>query len=130
MKKFLLSAILSLVTVSGFAETDYFMTTQLKFYNGYDWVWSPGGDGIAVAVNYGTSTISINSQKFQIFSLFNDSPWHWNQSGHREFTANAYDEDGHQCYIRIVERNDDEGPLQMYFHYSNVNYVYSMFPVQ
>lgn len=127
MKRFLFIICSLLFAVNTFADNSTisgYTTDCLIWNNGY-WV-SIGNDGYGIDITINYNTIVINSNKFQIFHLYNVSNWYRNKDGHNQFTADAYDEDHSKCRIRVVERNDIEAPIQIYFHYNNISYVYNV----
>lgn len=103
-------------------------TSDCMVWNGSRWESIRNGAGINVEII--NNVIYIHSGKEQRFVLYNTSSTHKNKSGHDEITAKARDEDGVYCDVRIVFRDDIEAPLQIYFHFSNISYVYNIILTQ
>lgn len=103
-------------------------TSDCMVWNGSR--WESIGNGAGINVEIINNVIYIHSGKEQRFVLYNTSSTHKNKSGHDEITAKAIDEDGVYCDVRIVFRDDIEAPLQIYFHFSNISYVYNIILTQ
>jgi len=84
------------------------------------------GNGAGIRITISTNRVVVYSARTQTFVMYNVSDWHTNSSGHQQFTADAIDNDGSTCRVRTVQRDDIEAPLQIYFHYSNITYVYNV----
>lgn len=103
-------------------------TSDCMVWNGSR--WESIRNGACINVEIINNVIYIHSGKEQRFVLYNTSSTHKNKSGHDEITAKARDEDGVYCDVRIVFRDDIEAPLQIYFHFSNISYVYNIILTQ
>lgn len=105
-------------------------TTDCMIWNGSRWQSLDNGAGAGINIEIINNIIYIHSGKEQRFVLYNTSSTHKNKSGHDEITSKATDEDGKICDVRIVFRDDIEAPMQIYFHFSNISYVYNIILTQ
>lgn len=129
MKKLWMVLMLCLISITGtIAQNYYGYTTNCLVWNSYTKDWEPISNGHGIAVLITPNGFSVNSNVPQTFHTYNVSETHYNKSGHEQYTADAIDQDGQRCSIRVVFRNDSgcEAPLQIYINYSNISYVYNI----
>lgn len=127
MKKFVLSILFTIFTLSSFAETIYGTTTDCMIYNNSTKSWESIGNGRGIDVFVDDfNNLFIYSSEPQKFMTYDVSDMHINKSGHEQFTAYAIDANGERCGLRFVFRDDIEAPMQIYIHYNNIDYVYNV----
>lgn len=129
MKKFLMAFMLCLVSIIGASAQNYYgYTTNCLIWNSYYQDWKPIENGQGIEVVITPNGFFVNSSSPQAFKCYNVSDTYINKSGHKQYTADAIDQDGQRCSIRVVFRNDSgcEAPLQIYINYSNISYVYNI----
>lgn len=120
----LLSLAMSSAAYASYDNDIHCITTDCLVYeNG---TYRSIGNGAGIRITISSNRVIIYSSRVQIFNMYNVTDWYTNSSGHQQFTADAVDNDGSVCLVRTVQRDDIEAPVQIYFHYSNITYVYNV----
>lgn len=130
MKNIFTLLLLSIVTISAFAQTYRYKATSFAYKyqkdNGYWTDWSDWErSSVLVVISLDREVISIYSDNPQEYDIYDsDDEWVRDKDGGQQWTLKCVNSDGLRCEIRLRQQRD--GQLQMYVDFSDAMWVYSI----
>lgn len=130
MKKYLILLLMSLMTLSVFADTYKYKATNFayKIKNDYG-RWTDWSDwersSVLIVISLDRETINVYSDTPQEYDIYDyGENWERDNDGGETWTLKCVNADGLRCEIRLRKQRD--GQLQMYVDFSDAMWVYSI----
>ena len=122
MKRLMLTMLFSLISLTIFAQTEWFTATEFAIK--VDNEWSDWIDcDISVKIDIGNDKVTIYSNEVQIYRIIDkvDPPRDKNGT---QVAFSMIDQDGDRGMFRIRKQYD--GAIQIYVDFSDISWVYNI----
>ena len=133
MKRYLL-IILCFISISGYAQVQWYKTTQYAeatIVNGYYYWGDWESSNMKLCMDIGNDQIIVYSprtQIYQVYGVYNNGQTYTDNSGGTNIKFYVIDQDYDRGSIRLrIERN---GNSQIYVDFSNIAWVYNVVRIQ
>lgn len=122
MKRLILTMLFSLISLTIFAQTEWFTATEFAIK--VDNEWSNWIDcDISVKIDIGNDKVTIYSNEVQIYRIIDEVDPPRDKNG-TQVAFSMIDQDGDRGIFRIRKQYD--GAIQIYVDFSDVSWVYNI----
>lgn len=122
MKRLILTMLFSLISLTIFAQTEWFTATEFAIK--VDSEWSNWIDcDISVKIDIGNDKVTIYSNEVQIYRIIDEVDPPRDKNG-TQIAFSMIDQDGDRGIFRIRKQYD--GAIQIYVDFSDVSWVYNI----
>ena len=130
-KNLLVFLLISFCTVCS-AQVQKFkaLSVVTRYENKGSWTkWSaPTETDILLSINVDDNKIKIYSEKTQIYDIVKYYETEYDEDGDETIKMFCEDKNGNNCYVDLVKLNSQNGRLQLYIRYSDMNWMYNLYP--
>lgn len=124
MKKFIITAILAIASVSAFAQTQWYQASSFASKSAYDYDWSDWEPStVKMCFNLSNDVITIYSPTTQVYQVVTimEPPYDPTGTQVKFYVINQY---GYYGYVRL--RMEDNGNSQVYVDFGDGSIVYNV----
>ena len=122
MKRLMLMMLFSLISLTTFAQTEWFTATEFAIK--VDNEWSDWIDcDVSVKIDIGNDKVTIYSNEVQIYRIIDEVDPPRDKNG-TQVAFSMIDQDGDRGMFRIRKQYD--GAIQIYVDFSDISWVYNI----
>lgn len=133
MKKYLLTFFFISYCAVFSAQVQKFkaLSVSSRYESKSGWTdWSQAKDtDILMSINIDDNKIKIYSEKTQIYDIVEYHEKEYDEDGDETIRMYSEDQDGNNCYIDLMKLNSQNGRLQLYVRYKDMNWMYNIYSV-
>jgi hypothetical protein len=126
--------VLLTISTTGFSQVHKLKSVSFSSrykINDYNWsAWSESSESsVLITFNLTNDRITIYSEQKQVYDIVEYEGKTTDSEGDDIFSYYCVDNDGLTCRVKWLQLNSQNGRMQMYVYYSDINWLYNIYPL-